>query len=80
MGSHASYNGEGKKNISATNKMQNGIKARTSLVIQWLRICLPVQRNSGSIPGQGTRSPHAIEQLSLGAMTTESLHSRAYKL
>ena len=80
MGPHASYNGDGKKNNSAKNKVQNRIKARTSLVIQWLRICLPVQRNSGSIPGQGTRIPHAIEQLSLGVMTTEPQHSRAYKL
>lgn len=80
MGPHASYNGKEKKNTSAKNKVQDSIKARTSLVIQCLRIYLPVQRSSGLIPDQGTRSPHAIEQLSLGAMATEPLHSRAYKL
>ena len=29
----------------------------TSLVVQWLRICLPMQRVSN--PGQGTKIPHA---------------------
>ena len=28
--------------------------------------------HTGSIPGQGTRIPHAAEQLSLGAATPES--------
>ena len=32
----------------------------------------------GSIPGQGTVIPHAVEQLSPQAMTTEPAHLRAY--
>ena len=31
----------------------------TSLVLQWLRICLPVWEGTGSIPGWGTKIPHA---------------------
>ena len=31
----------------------------------------------GSIPGQGTKIPHAMGQLSLRAVTAESMHSRA---
>ena len=34
---------------------------RTSLVVQWLRICLAKQ-GTHSIPGQRTKSPHALEQ------------------
>ena len=30
--------------------------------------------NSGSIPGQGTKIPHALEHLSLCATTRESMH------
>ena len=29
---------------------------RTSLVVQWLRLCAPKVGNLGSVPGQGTRS------------------------
>ena len=28
-------------------------RSRTSLVVRWLRICLPMQGNTGSIPGLG---------------------------
>ena len=34
-----------------------------SLVVHWLRILLPMQ-DTDSIPGQGTKIPHAVEQLS----------------
>ena len=47
---------------------------RTSLVAQWLRICLPMQ-------GTGVRSgkiPHAAEQLSPCATTTEPARPRAH--
>ena len=37
----------------------------TFLVVQWLRICLPVQGDVGSIPGRGTKIPHVAGQLSL---------------
>ena len=33
-------------------------------------------KNMGSIPGQGAKIPHATEQLSLCATTTEPLHSK----
>ena len=35
-----------------------------SLLVQWLRICLAMQRTWGSLPALGTKVPHA-EQLSL---------------
>ena len=31
----------------------------TSLMIQWLRFCLPMEGGAGSIPGQGAEIPHA---------------------
>ena len=36
----------------------------TSLVVQWLTICLPMQQIMGSIPGRGTKTPRALGQLS----------------
>jgi len=36
----------------------------TSLVLQWLRICLAMQGDTGFIPGGGTQIPHATEQIS----------------
>ena len=50
---------------SRTRKEQS----RTSLVVQWLRILLAMQRTWDSIPGQGTKIP--AEQLSPWATTTE---------
>ena len=32
------------------------LKSRTSLVVQWLRLCTPKAGAPGSIPAQGTRS------------------------
>ena len=31
----------------------------TLLVVQWLRLCAPNAGNTGFIPGQGTKIPHA---------------------
>ena len=30
-----------------------------SLVVQWLRLCASTAGDAGSIPGQGTKIPHA---------------------
>ena len=47
-------------------------KSRDFLVVQWLRIHLAMQRTyMGSIPGQGTKIPHAAGHLSPRATTTE---------
>ena len=43
----------------------------TSLVVQWLTICLPTQGDSGSISGRGTKVPYAVGQLSPCATTRE---------
>jgi len=32
----------------------------TSLAVQWLRICTSIAGSTGSIPGQGTKIPHAL--------------------
>ena len=31
----------------------------TSLVVQWLRLCIPNAENTGSIPERGTKIPHS---------------------
>ena len=36
-------------------------RLRTSLVVQWLRHCTPDARDTGLIPAQGTRIPHAAQ-------------------
>ena len=41
-----------------------------SLVVQWLRICLPMQGDMSLIPG--LESPHVMGQLSLRATSTEA--------
>jgi len=59
-------------------------KNRTSLVVQQLRIYVPTH-GTDLIPGQGTKIPHATEQLktacpnqrSLCATSAPSVHSRA---
>ena len=49
--------------------------AGTSLVVQWLGIHLAMQRTDmGSIPGQGTKIPYALEQLNPPAAML-SLHT-----
>ena len=42
-------------------------------MVQWFRFCLPNAGDMGSIPGQGTKIPHSVEHLSLGAITRERL-------
>ena len=46
------------------------ISSGTSLVVQWLRFCLPTQGNHGFNPWPG-KIPHAMEQLSTCSATTE---------
>ena len=29
-------------------------------MVQWLRLCAPIAEGIGSIPGQGTKIPHAV--------------------
>ena len=36
----------------------------TSLVVQWIRLCVPNAGGSGLIPAQGTRLPHAATKSS----------------
>ena len=50
----------------------------TSLVIQWLRIYLPMQE-TGFDPWSG-KIPHALEQLSLCTTTAEAHRPRAHAL
>ena len=33
----------------------------TSLAVQWLRLCTSTAGGTGSIPGQGTKIPHAMQ-------------------
>ena len=44
---------------------------KTSLVVQRLRICLPL-RGMWFDPGQGTKIPHAVGQLNPGTATRET--------
>ena len=37
-------------------------KSRTSLEVQWLRLCAPRAHGRGSIPGLGTKIPRATQQ------------------
>ena len=50
-----------------------GVSPGTSLVVQWLRICLSMQGNTGSIPGRRTEVLYAEGQLSLHTTATEAL-------
>ena len=45
----------------------------TSLVVQWLRHCTPDARDTGLIPAQGTRIPHAAQHRQINK------YSSAYK-
>ena len=54
------------------NDMLKSIISGTFLVVQWLGICLAMPCNdTGSIPGWGTKIPHAMQQLSPHTATTE---------
>ena len=35
-------------------------KGGISLVVQWLRLHIPTAKGAGSIPGPGTKTPHAV--------------------
>ena len=48
-----------------------------SLVVQWLRICLSTG-NTGSIPGQETKIPHAREQLEPSGSNSWAQECRAH--
>ena len=43
----------------------------TFLAVQWLRFYASSSGGTGSVPGQGTKIPHAVEQLGQHAITTE---------
>ena len=34
----------------------------TSLAVQWLKLCISTAGGTGSIPGQGTKIPHAMQR------------------
>ena len=53
--------------MPALKKLRSG----TSLMIQWLKIFLAMQEDMGLSPDQGTKIPHASEQVSPYAVTTE---------
>ena len=38
----------------------------TSLVVQWFRLCASNAGGGGSIPGLGTRIPHAVGRAGVG--------------
>ena len=40
-------------------KKKKKIGQGTSLAVQWLRLCTSTAGGTGSIPGQGTKIPHA---------------------
>ena len=41
---------------------KNSTVCGTSLAVKWLRLCASNARDAGSIPGQGTKIPHATQQ------------------
>ena len=51
-----------------------GVRTRTRLVVQWLRLLAPTAGDLGSIPGQGTRSP--TPQLQISHATTKTKKRR----
>ena len=48
-------------------------------MVQWLRICLPMQGIGLLIPGQGTKIPHAAEQLRMCVVTTEPFSASSWR-
>ena len=68
--------------ICKTKYIQNSL--RTSLVVQWLRLCLSNTGGPSSIPGQGTRSYTLhlrvrMPQLKIPHVTTKTQHSQINK-
>ena len=60
-----------KKTLLHTKLTSKEEESGTSLVVQWLRLCLPVE---GKNAGQGTKISYFVEQLSPNATTRESGH------
>ena len=58
-------------NVSALDFTIKDNKDGTCLVVQSLRICLPMQGTWPLIPVQGTKIPHTVGQLNPRAATTE---------
>ena len=69
---HHSYSGLRQSGLGITRKQnmagkviktpflnRNGVW-RTSLAVQWLRLCTSMAGGVGLIPGQGTKTPHAM--------------------
>ena len=44
-------------------------------MVQWLRLCAPNAGDTGSVPGQGTKIPHATGQLSPHTATKKIPHA-----
>ena len=42
--------------------VQRSLGWGTSLAVQWLRLCPSNAGGKGSIPGQGTKIPHAVQR------------------
>ena len=50
----------GHKELDTTEHLSTQTKnLGISLAVQWLRLCDPNAGGAGSIPGQGTKTPHA---------------------
>ena len=45
---------------NSVKNMNINIQQGTSLAVQWLRLCASTAGGMGSIPGQGTKIPHAV--------------------
>ena len=48
-----------KERKEGRKKDRSYLTLSTSLVVQWLRLCASAARAVGSIPGRGTKIPHA---------------------
>ena len=71
--------GMGSHSLSLFEYVENKIFSwQSSLVVQWLRICLPMQGREFD-PWSG-KIPHASGQLNLCAATTEPVYSRSCAL
>ena len=51
---------DGKK-IYANDATDKRVISGTSLVVQWLRLCASNAGGADSIPGRGTKIPHAMQ-------------------
>lgn len=46
----------------------------TSLEVQWLRLCASAVVGAGSVPGRGTRMPHALRPGQKKGKSESSFH------